>query len=121
MTNILANDKKSHLSILKMAESAKRNETIYRSLAEPLLEGDIRIESTWLDHNTIIIVTLIVATALSLIITILTGLKLRRLTQTVLIMQQVRQIKALPTSLPAFIYKQDETKLTDETNIFEST
>ena len=50
MTDILANDQKSHLSILKMAESAKRNKTIYQSLAEHLLDGNVEIETDWPDY-----------------------------------------------------------------------
>ena len=45
MNDILANDQKSHLSIEKMAESARQNKTIYQSLAEPLLDGDFKIDA----------------------------------------------------------------------------
>lgn len=42
MNDIMVDDKKSHLSLSKMAEYAKRNATIFQSLAEPLLNGNIR-------------------------------------------------------------------------------
>ena len=104
ISNILVDDKKSHLSLAKMAESAKKNATIFRSLAEPLLDGDISIQRDWPDFNAMLIFICMTTTVVSIIIMTMTCIKLRRLAQAVLILQQCHHVKALPTTLPSFIY-----------------
>ena len=120
MNDILANDKKSHLSIRKMAESARQNKTIYQSLAEPLLDGDIKINSNWPDKNAFIIFGLSGITATSIVISVLTCIKVKSLAQTVLLMQQVKPIKAFPTTIPSFNYKHDVAVINQETNFLNA-
>ncbi|XP_064617309.1 uncharacterized protein LOC135481413 [Liolophura sinensis] len=43
-STMLAADQRSHLSLARMAESAKRNAMVFRHLAEPILSGDAHIE-----------------------------------------------------------------------------
>ena len=120
MNDILANDQKSHLSIGKMAESARQNKTIYQSSAEPLLDGDIKIDADWPDRNAIIIFVFSGVTATSIVISILTCLKVKSLTQTILLMQQVKTIKALPTTMPTFIYKHDMAEIKPEASFLKA-
>ena len=53
MNKILAADQETHLSLRKMANAAKNDKTIFKSLTEPLLSGDITLESIWPDLNAI--------------------------------------------------------------------
>ncbi|CAC5362513.1 unnamed protein product [Mytilus coruscus] len=44
-------DIKDHLNLKKIAKSAKKDETIFQNLAEPLLDGQITLDSNWPDTN----------------------------------------------------------------------
>ena len=47
MSNILAADTKAHLCLSKMASTAKKDAIIFQNLAEPLLDGQIRLNPNW--------------------------------------------------------------------------
>ena len=47
MQTILADDRKAHLSLEKMAQSAKKNAIVFQSLTDPLLTGDILLKNNW--------------------------------------------------------------------------
>lgn len=49
---LLAADQKAHLNLSKMVQVAKKDQVIFKSLAEPLLEGNIEISSSWPNVNT---------------------------------------------------------------------
>ena len=51
MTNILVADQEQHLSLTKMARAARKDERIFKTLTEPLLTGDIQLQSEWPDTN----------------------------------------------------------------------
>lgn len=48
---ILASDQIDHLSLIKMVNAAKSDEKIFQNLAEPLLDGQIELDSNWPDVN----------------------------------------------------------------------
>ena len=50
-TSILASDQIDHLSLIKMVNAAKSDEKIFQNLAEPLLDGQIELDSNWPDVN----------------------------------------------------------------------
>ncbi|MES9881484.1 MAG: envelope fusion protein [Sedimenticola sp.] len=105
MDDILADDTKNHLSLKKMAEKAKQDEVIFKSLTEPLLEGMIPIPTSWPDLNGILI---LVALGIGIAFGIL-GLwafrKIRKLSTAVLVLQKLQKAHGLPTH-PSFIYSQ---------------
>lgn len=41
--DVLANDHKAHLNLKKIASAVKNDQKIFKSLAEPLLDGQIQI------------------------------------------------------------------------------
>ena len=47
MSDIVAADSKAHLSLSKMAETAKKDAIIFQSLTEPLINGQIQLDSNW--------------------------------------------------------------------------
>ena len=47
MSAILVDDKAQHLSLTKMAEKAKKDAVIFKSLTEPLLYGDLSLRADW--------------------------------------------------------------------------
>ena len=55
MTIILVADQEQHLSLTKMARVARKDEQIFKTLTEPLLTGDIQLQSEWPDTNAIFI------------------------------------------------------------------
>ena len=105
MASVLANDKKDHLSLARMVKKAKKDEVIFQSLAEPILNGDIQIQQTWPDTNGILTVVALALSCLTTLASVYMFFKMRSLSAALMLMQQVRSIKALPTDLPAFIYK----------------
>ena len=47
MSDVVAADSKAHLSLAKMAETAKKDAVIFQSLTEPLLNGQIKLNTDW--------------------------------------------------------------------------
>ena len=106
MTQVLADDTKSHLNLRKMADKAKNDEIIFKSLSEPMLDGQIAINANWPDFNAILIFIsggLAIGASLALIWMFI---KIRSLTAAVALLQTAGQTKAFATQLPSFIYKQ---------------
>ena len=52
-SSIIANDQIAHLSLQKMAEAAKKEQKVFKSLAEPLIDGLIDIAPSWPTTNDI--------------------------------------------------------------------
>ncbi|MES9880029.1 MAG: hypothetical protein ABW185_04025 [Sedimenticola sp.] len=102
MSSILADDQKNHLSLSKMADAAKRDAMIFRTLADPLLNGDIALQTDWPDTNAIMIFATMAVCILASIFSIWAFFKIRALTTALLVLQRVNCIKA--SSIPSFIY-----------------
>ena len=78
-----------------MADKAKNDEIILKSLSEPILDGQIAINSEWLDFNAIFIFIsggLAVCASLALLWMFF---KLRSLSAAILILQQGKAASAL--------------------------
>ena len=55
MNQVLADDRKAHLSLSKMADKVKNDEIIFKSLSEPVLDGYLDINENWPDFNALLI------------------------------------------------------------------
>ncbi|XP_067654068.1 uncharacterized protein [Haliotis asinina] len=107
ISDVLANDEKSHLSLKRVAESARKTETIFQSLAEPLLDGQITLPSSWPDINAIIAITASVTSVLSIILFIWMFFKVRTLSAALLLVTRVAPAKAIQP--PALTYNTPTT------------
>lgn len=105
MSNVIANDNKAHLSLRKMAEVAKKDGTIFKTLTEPLLDGEIKINSDWPETSDIINICSISSTVILFILLVWTMFRVQKLTVAMAVLQKASPCKALPTTLPSFVYK----------------
>lgn len=105
MSNVIAADTKSHLSLSKMTATAKKYAVIFQSLAEPLLDGQIQLDSDWPNTDNILLYITTTATILLTTVLALTILKLRKLVTALLVLEKVQKAKSMVTELPSFIYK----------------
>ena len=102
MTSILVADQEQHLSLTKMARAARKDERIFKTLTEPLLTGDIQLQSEWPDINAIFIfISLRIGIFLFFICAYL-FFKVRKMAIAMFILQQVSQAKS--QEVPSFIY-----------------
>ena len=99
----LAADQKAHLNLSKMVQVAKKDQVIFKSLAEPLLEGNIEISSSWPNTSDILNIVAIGLAILAIFGVIFTIFKVRKLLVIITVLQQVNSAKSEP--LPSFIYK----------------
>ena len=118
MHQVIADDSKSHLSLKKMTEQAKQDSVIFQSLTEPLLDGQIDIQSEWPDLNAILIFVTMGTTIASTLLMLWTFFKIRKLSTALLILQQTKVVKSLATDMPSFVYK-SPTKPSAPPTIFQ--
>jgi hypothetical protein len=108
MTSILVADQEQHLSLKKMARAARKDERIFKTLTEPLLTGDIQLQSEWPDINAIFIfISLRIGIFLFFICAYL-FFKVRKMAIAMFILQQVSQAKS--QEVPSFIYNAETYK-----------
>ncbi|XP_062585400.1 uncharacterized protein LOC134247076 [Saccostrea cucullata] len=103
MHDVLANDQKAHLNMKKIAKAVKNDQKIFKSLAEPLLDGQIEIPQEWPNTSDIITLVSLCLAALCLVICILLCIKVRKICTTLLILKEVQQ--ASSKDIPSFIYR----------------
>ena len=106
INQVLADDTKAHLNLRKMADKAKNDEIIFKSLSEPMLDGQLAINADWPDLNAILIFIsggLAIGASLALLWMFF---KIRRLAASVAILQQINRANAFSTQMPSFIYQQ---------------
>lgn len=84
-SSFLVKDQKEHLSLKKMAKVAKREGVIFQDLAEPLLDGQIDIESYWPNLNGTLGLIGTCLASITFIYCIWSFLKTRKLTTTIVI------------------------------------
>ena len=97
----------NHILIcIKWHKKAKNYEVIVKSLSEQLLDGQLMINASWPDFNATLILISGVITLCSLLAIIWLIFKVRKLSAAFFILQQCQQARALPSTLPSFIYKQ---------------
>lgn len=121
MSNLLAADTEQHLNLKKMALAAKKDAQIFQTLTEPLLTGDIQLQSEWPDLNAILIFITFTIGFLSFITCICLFYKVRKMATAMFILQQVSQAKS--QTVPSFIYHAPTTRQNsadDETNIINN-
>ena len=78
MQNIVADDRKAHLSLEKMAQSAKNDNLVFQTLMDPLLSGNIPLEQNGPSTNDTLLYTTTAVAAFCLICLILVSIKLRK-------------------------------------------
>lgn len=108
----LANDHKAHLNLSKMVKAAKKDELVFQSLTEPLLEGDIKINSSWPSVSDIIDFVALGISIIAILGVIFTFLKLRKLLTVITILQTTASVKS-ESQIPSFIYKVESTPTPD--------
>ena len=105
MSDIVAADSKAHLSLAKMAQTAKQDKVIFQSIAEPLLDGQIDLDNGWQISNTILLYIVSGISGISIALFVWTVFKIRKLSAGLLLVEKVQNAKALVTDVPSFIYK----------------
>ena len=111
---VLADDTKTHLNLRKMAAKAKNDEIIFKSLSEPMLDGQITINSDWPDFNAILIFIAGGLAVGALVAIVWMFFKIRALSGAILLLQQGKSVAAFSTQLPSFIYGSVDKSTSDE-------
>ena len=107
MSSIIADDRKSHLSLRKMAEVTKNDAVVFQSLSESLLSGELSIDQDWPSQDDIMLYVIMATTGLCLIALVLTLVKLRKILIILSVLQNARPIKA--ATLTSFHYNKVTT------------
>ena len=81
---------------------------MFQNLAEPLLDGQIELDSNWPDVNGYLELISIILGGISFIGFIYTCLQFRSLQTSPMVLQQVHNIHSKPT-LPSFIFEASTT------------
>ena len=89
MHDVIADDRKGHLSLVKMLEATRNEYVIFRSLTAPLLSGDISIDQSWPTTDNIKLYVTTTVAIFSLIAFIVTFLKLRKVLVILTVLQNV--------------------------------
>ena len=103
MSSIIADDRKSHLNLKKMAEVTKKDSMVFQSLSDSLLSGEISIEDDWPSQDDILLYVTMTTTGLCMVALVFTLVKLRKVLIILAVLQNARPIKA--ATLPSFHYK----------------
>ena len=106
MKTIIANDRQSHLSLSKIVQKAKKDETIFQTLAEPMLDGQITLPQNWPNVNDILMIVAVALSSFAILMILLMYFKMKKFAASLLVIQQIQQIKAFPTNLPTLVYQQ---------------
>jgi len=105
----LADDRKSHLSLNKMVQAAKGDNIIFKSLVEPLADGEIPLSQNWPDLNATLVFVNISITVIVFLAFLWTFFRLRSLAATLVLLQQANLVKS--ASLPSFIFERTTTAI----------
>ena len=93
--SILASDQIDHLSLIKMVKAAKSDEKIFQNLAEPLLDGQIELDSNWPDVNGYLGLISIILGGISFIGFIY--MYVTSLQTSLMVLQQIHNVHSKPT------------------------
>ena len=113
MNQVLADDTKAHLSLSKMADKAKNDEVIFKSLSEPMLDGYLAINENWPDFNALLIFICGGLAIGALVAFMWMFFKIRTLSAAILFLQQTKSANAFSTRLPSFIYNGEQDSSQD--------
>ena len=119
MSQIITDDRKSHLSLQKMAEAAKKDAMAFRTLTEPLLAGHISVENSWPTTDDILLYCTTAVAGLCLFLLIFVFLKLRKLLILITLLKSTHLQQVSASTVPSFIYKQNKPINTEESNFFD--
>ena len=103
MSSIMADDKKSHLNLKKIAEVTRKDSVVFQSLSDSLLSGEISIDEDWPSQDDILLYVTMATSGLCLVALAVTLIKLRKVLIILSVLQNARPIKA--ATLPSFHYK----------------
>ncbi|CAC5376587.1 unnamed protein product [Mytilus coruscus] len=119
-SNILAQDKQYHLSLKRMAQAASKEETIFTSLSELLVDGELPVSSDWPDLNGIISIAALGLTALLALVCLVLFRRLQTLTTAFLLLQKATPIHGLllASPMPTFHYVNTHQSTTEDTNSY---
>lgn len=112
----LAAYQKAHLNLTKMVQVAKKDQIIFKSLAEPLLDGNIEINSSWPSVSDIVDFVALRIAILSSVGLIFLFFKVRKLLLIVSILKQGKQAKS-ESEIPSFVYKPFQPATSSPTEI----
>ena len=105
MSDVIAADKKAHLSLAKLAKARKNDAVIFQSLSEPLLDGTISLDDNWPSVDNILIYCSIGMIILLTIVSFGVVLKLRKVAIILATLQHSKSSTAMVTKVPSFIYE----------------
>ena len=105
--NRITADAKMHLNMKKMATAAKNDEKVFETLTDPLLNGDIELDSTWPGINDIITYVSLALAIIASVGCVFLFLKLRKLSAMLVLFQQTHYVKAIDSS---YIFKRTTTQ-----------
>lgn len=116
--DVLANDHKVHLNLKKIASAVKNDQKIFKSLAEPLLDGQIQIPQEWPNTSDIITLVSLILAGICLALCIALCIKVRKICTTLLILKEVQH--AASQNVPSFIYRQptSQTQVEETSDVF---
>lgn len=100
----LANDNRAYLNLSKMVKAAKKDELVFQSLTEPLLDGNIQNNSSWPNVSDIIDFVDLAISIIAIFGVIFTFLKVRKLLAIIAILQLTTPVKS-KSKIPSFNYK----------------
>ena len=120
LTSVLADDRKIHLSLDKMAQKAKQNEVIFQNLAEPLLDGEISLDPDWFCTTHIMLFVTMGIASVSLIALILLFVRLRKLAIMFQVLQSSVGHAKANSAVPSFHYKAPETQISTDPSLLDS-
>ena len=93
MSGIIAADAKEHLSLAKMAVTAKQDKVIFQSIAEPLLDGQIDLSDGWQLTNKVLLYTVSTISGISIALFVWTIFKIRKLSAGLLLLEKSQKNK----------------------------
>lgn len=105
---VLASDKTDHLSLKRMVNAAKKDEMIFQTLSEPILDGQLQVNQRWPDLNGYLGLISLILGSLSFLGLLYMLYKLRALKTSLLVLQQVHNVHTKPTQ-PSFLFPVKET------------
>ena len=104
-SKFLAKDQKYDLSLRKIVSKAKKGETVFKSLAESMLAGEIPYTAgEWPDTSGIIAIIAAVTSGIAIALVICLFAKFRKITTTLLLAQKAAAFTISP-SVPSFHYQ----------------
>lgn len=89
----MVDDRSFHLSLKKIAKAAKQDTMTFKSLEEPLLDGNIYLDSDYFDTKSIMLYVTIAGTVVSVIMCIVLIIQLRQMAAALIVLQRVVSVK----------------------------